>query len=118
MTYCFVFDTDGTVEWGGGPISTLQLHTLQQQGHHLCGGASRDPTTQQAEFSSQGIPLDAVPQHNPQQLRDVRALFPADRYVFIGATTECEDAAAQAGYEYCPASIFMLNFAPLFTGTP
>ena len=113
---CFVFTMNGTMTWGGGPISALCLIALQQQGHRILGGDDDDPGTLGAAFLSQGISLDAVPQHDLQQVQDARSQFPADRYIWVGSTPQDEEVAALSGFEYCPASIFMLNFAPLFTG--
>jgi hypothetical protein len=93
------FDIDGTMEFGDppGPVTVALVRTLVAQGHVVGCGSDRTRGDQLETFEQHGITL-AFAGGKPR-LDEVRASFPAERYVHIGDTHVDAHYAELHGFE-------------------
>jgi phosphoglycolate phosphatase-like HAD superfamily hydrolase len=94
------FDIDGTMEFGDppGPVSAKVARELVGRGY-IVGVASDWPrSSQQPLWSRHGVEPEFV--GGKHHLHEVKAQFPADRYVHVGDTDVDERYALLAGFEF------------------
>jgi phosphoglycolate phosphatase-like HAD superfamily hydrolase len=94
------FDIDGTMEFGDppGPVPASVARELFERGY-IVGVASDWPrSSQQPLWSQHGMEPHFV--GGKHHLHEVRAQFPADRYVHVGDTAVDERYALLAGFEF------------------
>src|SRR6187399_39213 len=94
------FDIDGTMEFGDppGPVSAEVARELVGRGY-IVGVASDWPrSSQQPLWSRHGVEPEFV--GGKHHLHEVKAQFPADRYVHVGDTDVDERYALLAGFEF------------------
>ena len=94
------FDIDGTMEFGDppGPVSAKVARELVGRGY-IVGVASDWPrSSQRPLWSRHGVEPEFV--GGKHHLHEVKAQFPADRYVHVGDTDVDERYALLAGFEF------------------
>lgn len=94
------FDIDGTMEFGdpSGPVSAAVARELVARGH-VVGVASDWPrSSQQPLWSRHGVEPEFV--GGKHHLHEVKARFPADRYLHVGDSEVDERYALLAGFEF------------------
>jgi phosphoglycolate phosphatase-like HAD superfamily hydrolase len=94
------FDIDGTMEFGDppGPVSAAVARELVGRGY-IVGVASDWPrSSQQPLWSRHGVEPEFV--GGKHHLHEVKAQFPADRYVHVGDTEVDERYALLAGFDF------------------
>jgi hypothetical protein len=93
-------DVDGTMEFGEppGPVTVEVVRMLVAAGHVVGCASDRTRTDQTETWAGHGVALAFV--GGKHHLDDVRARFPADRYVHVGDTHVDEHFADMHGFEF------------------
>jgi hypothetical protein len=94
------FDIDGTMEFGDppGPISAAVARELVDRGVIVGVGSDWPRSAQAPLWNGHGIEPRFV--GGKHHLHEVKAEFPADRYVHVGDTDVDERYALLAGFEF------------------
>ena len=94
------FDIDGTMEFGhpSGPIMVGFVRAVAAAGHVIGSASDRTVADQSALWSAHDLDVAFV--GGKHHLHEVRARFPADRYVHLGDTDVDAHYARLAGFEY------------------
>jgi len=94
------FDIDGTMEFGhpSGPIMVGFVRAVAASGHVIGSASDRTVADQSALWSAHDLEVAFV--GGKHHLHEVRARFPADRYVHLGDTDVDAHYARLAGFEY------------------
>lgn len=106
MVTLYGFDCDGTIEEGNppGPIRVEDLHWMISKGD-VVYLVSPSPACR----------CFGIPRYSPillprwKTLLNLKAAVQTDRYVYVGDMQTDADAAAIAGWEFMPASEFLLK---------
>ena len=94
------FDIDGTMEFGQppGPVTVDVVRALAGLGHVIGSASDRTRADQSSLWDAHGIVVAFV--GGKHHLHEVKAQFPADRYVHVGDTDVDERYALLAGFEF------------------
>ncbi len=100
MAYLISFDIDGTLEFGDPPggITVEMVRRAKELGFLIGSCSDRFPSAQRALWAACGIEVDFVAAKH--MLDDIRARFPADRYLHIGDRDLDQQLAERAGFEF------------------
>ena len=106
------FDIDGTMEFGDppGPISAAVARELVARGVIVGVGSDWPRSAQAPLWNGHGVEPRFV--GGKHHLHEVKAEFPADRYVHVGDTDVDERYALLAGFEFLHVDDLELPVVP------